>query len=527
MHLTRSLLLAACCLLLAVPFTSVTAQEEVFFPTTDWRVSSPEAQGMDSAELAGLFANFSQDEFNLDSLLVLRHGVIVAEAYAPPFEQEMPHHLWSASKSVISALVGILLRDGYLDSLDTPILSLFPDMTAQNVDMNKEAMTVRHLLIMGSGLSCDMYMPGGDPGEGMFTSADWLQYALNLPMAWEPGSEFHYCNANIYILSALITELTGMPAVDFAAQELFAPLGITDYSWESSPQGLSVGASGLHLTTRDMAKIGYLYLHDGMWDGVQIIPSDYVAESLSAQIDSGWPDTNYGLLWWNIASAGTYAALGAGGQYIVLVPEKDIVIAATGTMLESLRPYIQGYPINYMAAGLTAADAPLPENAEALGQLETQIARITSPALIEAVQLPALAEQISGRVYGLLSPLTLPLTGVIGSREGNLPPSAALRLDFTDEARASLTFINADGTSWLLPIGLDGSDQVTNESPLGSVAGRGEWGANNELCVWLSYVGDGQIIRMDLMFMPGGLEIQTLNVSRGTTGLAFGVMQPQ
>ncbi len=526
MHLTRSLLLVAVFLLLSLA-TPITAQDDIFFPTTEWRLSSPEAQGMDSAELANFFATFSQDEFNLDSLLVLRHGVIVAEAYAPPFEQEMPHHLWSVSKSAISALVGILLRDGYLDSLDTPILTLFPEMTAQNVDANKEAMTVRHLLMMGSGMSCDMYMPGGDPGEGMFTSANWLQYALDLPMAWEPGSEFHYCNANIYILSALITELTGMPAVDFAAQELFTPLGITNYAWESSPQGLSVGASGLHLTTRDMAKIGYLYLHNGLWDGVQILPADYVAESLSPQIDSGWPDTNYGFLWWNIASAGTYAALGAGGQYIVIVPEKDIVVAATGTMLEALRPYLQGYPINYRAAGLTAADAPLPENAEALRQLETQIALIATPTLIAAAQPPALVEQINGKIYGLLSPLTLPLTGVIGSREGNLPAPAALRLDFIDDAQASLTFINSDGTSWLLPIGLDGSDQVTTESPLGPVAGRGAWGAENELCVWLSYVGDGQIIRMDLMFMPGGLEIQTLNLSRGTTGFAFGVMQPQ
>lgn len=523
MHLTRSLLLAACCLLLAVPFTSVTAQEDVFFPTTEWRVSSPEAQGMDSAELANFFVTFSQDEFNLDSLLVLRNGVIVAEAYAPPFEQTMKHEMWSASKSVMSALIGILLRDGLLESVDTPVLSLFPNMTFQNVDANKEAMTVRHLLTMTSGLSCDMYFPGGDPGDAMFTSENWLQFALDLPMGSTPGTEFHYCNANTYILSAIVTELTGRSAGDFAAEQLFAPLGITDSFWETSPQGIAVGAAGLHLTTRDMAKIGYLYLNGGLWDGVQIIPADYVAASLTAQVDPGWPDTAYSYQWWNMISPGTYAALGRGGQYIVLVPAKDLVIVATGTIPESLRAYIHGYPLNYAASGLTAAEGALPENAAALSQLENQIAQITTPATVAAVPLPAIAAQINGQTFGLLTPLTLPAAGVMNAHQAAATP-AALRFDFLDETQANLTFISSTGETWTLPIGLNGRDLVMEDSPVGPLGSQGMWHTDTEFSIWMDYIGDGQAVRWDITFLPGGIETFSTNLVADSVGVSAGVL---
>lgn len=496
----------------------VTAQADQVFPTADWLISSPEAQGMDSAELAALFARFSQPQFNLDSLLVVRHGQIIAEAYAPPYAQELPHQMWSASKSVISALYGILLRDGYLDSLDTPVLSFFPDRTFDNMDANKEAMTVRNLLTMASGLQCDMFYPGS-PGDAMFLSDDWLQFALSMPMGSVPGTEFHYCNPNVYILSAILTQLTGKSADEFAATTLFAPLGITTHQWESSPQGISAGASGLHLTARDMAKFGYLYLNGGKWEGEQIIPADYVADSLSTQIDPGWPDTSYGYLWWNISSAGTTMALGRGGQYIVLAPDKDLMVVMTGSFNETLRPYLQGYPLNYSVARLTVSDAPLAANPDAQAQLDQQIALISSPPALEMAAQPEIAAAVSGSTFTFMPSLSLPLTGAAGSRSGI--STGTVQFDFSNAAQPVLSFTSDEGESWTVPVNMDGSAAVA-DSPMGLVGTHGEWRADNELCLIMHYVGGGLTVRMDVMFMPSAIEVISTELVGGQANFAVG-----
>ena len=210
---------------------------------------------MDSAELAGFFETFSQEQFNLDSLMVIRNGNIVAEAYAPPFSTDMKHNLYSASKSVTSALIGIMLQDGYLESLDTPMLSFFPERIVQNVDADKEAITVRHLLTMTPGFACDDLATGDLYINELMVSEDWPAICSRHADGGCARHEFQYCNPNTYILSAIITEKTGMSALDYAAETLFAPLGIHDYAWTSSPQGISHGFGDLQLTARDLAKI--------------------------------------------------------------------------------------------------------------------------------------------------------------------------------------------------------------------------------------------------------------------------------
>ncbi|MBL8165225.1 MAG: serine hydrolase [Anaerolineae bacterium] len=508
-------------ILLAMVLSPAVAQDEVYFPTAEWRISTPEAQGMDSAELAGLFAQFAQDQF-MDSMLVIRHGTIVAEAYAAPFEQDLRHEMWSASKSVTSALIGILLRDGYLDSVDTPVLSLFPDRTFENMDANKEALTVRHLLMMGSGFTCDAFMPEAT-GDAIFASDDWLDYTLGLPMMVAPGTEFHYCNPNTYVLSAIVTKLTGMSALDFAAENLFTPLGITDYTWVSNPQGQSVGFAGLQLTTRDMAKFGYLYMNDGMWQGEQIIPADYVAESLSTQIAPPWPDTTYGYQWWNIVSANTWFALGRAGQYIVLAPDKDLLVVMTGGGInETIRPYIQGYPLNYAVAALTVAEGALPENPQAVSQLEAQIAQIETPAAVDVAALPDVAALVSGKTYALLQPISMPVPSALGLRDHFF--ANAVSFDFTDAGQANLTLVSGDGESWTVPVALDGQVAAV-DSPLGLISNRGEWHTDDELTVWMEYVGDGQIVRFDFCFMPGALETHINETVGGFTAFSVGVMQ--
>ena len=500
------------------------AQEAVEWPTTEWPTSTPEEQGMDSAELAGLFANFSQPFFNMDGLMVVRHGVNVAEVYAPPQTAEIPHHMASGAKSVVATLIGALLQEGKLESLDTPVLSLFPDRTVQNPSPEKEAITVRHLLTMSSGLACDANAPGDTTNVGIENSEDWLQYVLDLPVTAEPGTEWRYCNAAISVLSALITELTGISALDYAKEVLFEPLSINDVAWGANPQGTNMGAADLFMTVPDMAKLGYLYLHGGEWDGQQIIPADFAAEATHTQINTPWDGFCYGYLWWTDC-ANTYAyALGAGGTYIVVNPSQDTVIVHTGGAPEAIRVAIQGFPFLYMANALTLSDEPLSANPGAFAQLEEVIAAVENPEPQPIPDAPAMAGQVSGQNFFVMNPFQLEKPG--GWATNSSGPVGSLAFDFNDPAQAAVTFGMADGKVWTAPVGLDGLPMVS-ESPVGPMAVHGQWVSNDTFRMYLENVGDGQITQMDVQFFPGWLRIVGSEYKDSNAWAALGFAPPQ
>ena len=495
----RLLLLFGLLFVLAMP---VTAQETVYFPTTEWRASTPEAQGLDSAQLVSYLEPIFQDYFNRDSLVVIRHGYIVAEAYAPPYTVDMKHHMYSMSKSVTSALIGIMIGEGYLDSLDTPVLSLFPDRTVQNVDANKQALTVRHLLTMTSGFDC--HDDAFETVSAMQKSDDWLQFALDLPMATAPGTEFNYCSPVTYILSGIITEKTGKSALDYAVEKLFAPLGITDYAWTSSPQGISLGYSDLQLTTRDMAKFGLLFLRGGQWEGKQIIPADYVAAAISHQTDNPWPDSGYGFQWWLTASDQVPSAIGYGAQYILLDPEKDIEVVTAGGFTESLAVYLMGSPLHYGLAALPAANTALPENLEAQNQLGSMVAAISHPMPVTVGTPPDIATQVTGQDYMLARPIEVAKRGALGFTD--FLNAQGLHFDFSDPSVAQMSFALDNGELWTLPVGLDGIYQES-EGPLGLMGVKGEWDNANTFRAFLKYVGDAEILRLDTTFLPGAVQV--------------------
>ena len=519
---TGFLLLIGLLLLAVMPLA---AQEEVYFPTTEWRTSTPEEQGMDSAELADFFQTYSQPEFNLDSLMVIRNGHIVAEAYAPPFRPEMKHHLYSASKSVTGALIGILLQDGTLKSLDTPVLDLFPDRKVQHLDANKKAMTVRHLLTMSAGWDCDYHAPGGDLQDiAMMTSEDWLQFALDMPMGSKPGTEFHYCNPVSYVLSAIVTELTGKSALDFAAERLFAPLGITDYAWSSSPQGISYGFSDLQLTTRDMAKFGYLYLNGGRWDRMQVVPSDFVAEATSAVIPTPWPSTSYGYQWWTNDDLSTAIAVGWGGQYIQINPAQNSVAVLTGGYTDNIRIATHVFPFMYMLGGLTVSEDALPDNPDALRRLEDVITAIERPEAVTVKPVPEVGLQVNNQGYALLKPFMLRAFGSAEIVEAiNV---TGVRFDFSNADQAALTFTLEDGQAWAAPIGMNGVYQVT-DGPYGPLGIRGEWLNDDTFCLLVKLVGDAPVMRLEAMFLPGAVNIVGSEYVSGAAFTAQGVAMPE
>lgn len=199
------------------------------------------------------------------SLLVVRHGYLVLETYFHPYSGKTPHAWASVTKSVTSTLVGLLIDDNYIKDTEQPIVEFFPEYRAALADAKKQ-ITVGNLLTMTSGLECG-YKPGELEALAMQRSANFVTAVLELPMHSKPGSEFSYCSGATHLLSAIVTRATNMSTLDYARQRLFDPLRIKEARWPADPQGVNYGWSDLMMHPRDMARVGYLYLHNGVWNG--------------------------------------------------------------------------------------------------------------------------------------------------------------------------------------------------------------------------------------------------------------------
>jgi CubicO group peptidase (beta-lactamase class C family) len=299
---------------------------EVFWPTQGWRTSTPEAQGMDGEKLEAVLEAARMPHLGLHSLLVIRHGSIVKEKYFSPYSENASHALHSCTKSFVSALMGIAIDKGYLADTARLVLGFFPRSFALT-DSRKRALTVDNLLTMSAGLG---WVEADETYQSLDTlpDGDWVKYILDLPMVAEPGGRFDYSSGSSHLLGAIIQQASGKNLYDFARESLFRPLGIADPRWERDPDGLPVGGWGLHLSPRDMAKLGYLYLHEGLWEGKQVVPAAWVRESTRPHIKAtgGW---SYGYQWWVDPDVPLFAALGRYGQSIFVVPRLDLVVVFT------------------------------------------------------------------------------------------------------------------------------------------------------------------------------------------------------
>jgi len=291
-------------------------------PRADWSTSTPELQGMNSRLLSQLQQHIEKRLPHIRSVLIVRHGHLVFEAYFQGSNQSDYHHLWAATNSFTSALIGIGLQEGYIQSLDQMLMSFFPQYDAPDLDTQTAEITLEHLLTMTSGFAVDSF-------PQWTSSADWIRDTIELPVLFEPGQRFHFNNSASHLLSGILTQATDMSVLEFADQHLFRPLGISKRLWTADPQGNNIGAAGLSLTARDMAKFGLLYLNRGVWDGKQIIPADFIQASTQKQNAGGFPElVDHGYLWWvtTIEGHSAFFAGGYGGQYIYVVPDLDIVI---------------------------------------------------------------------------------------------------------------------------------------------------------------------------------------------------------
>jgi CubicO group peptidase (beta-lactamase class C family) len=354
-----------------------TPESTTYWPTEGWRTSTPEEQGLDSELLADMLDTIRERNYNIDSVSVIRNGYMVADAYVHPFSSDSKHIIHSCTKSIISSLIGIAIEEGYIESVEKPVLDFFPERTVAHLDANKEAMTLEHVLTMSTGLECrDSYLYRWRGLRQMRQSQDWIQLLLGLPMAEEPGTRFEYCNGASFLLSAIIQETTGMSALEFAEKHLFGPLGISDVDWPSNPQGITIGWGELRMRPHDMAKIGYLYLNKGQWDGKQIVPSAWV-EASTRKHHSATLQDGYGYQWW-VSDNGVYMALGYAGQFIFVIPEQALVVAFTSD-LEERDFYVPQELLNDFVIAAVESSTALPANPDGAALLESRIESLANP----------------------------------------------------------------------------------------------------------------------------------------------------
>jgi len=318
----------------------ITAETPDYWPTSGWLNTTPEEQGMDSAMLQSMMDHISDENLDVHSVIVIRNGYVVLEEYPNPFQGQSrtqsfdgTHYLYSTTKSFTSCMIGIAIDKGFLDNTSQTALSLFPDMTFTNVDDRKERMTIDDLLTMRSGLPWDetsapFTSPENDVWQVNFNSSGGVQFVLDQPMEAEPGSYFHYNTGASHVLSGIISEVTNMSMLDFAAENLFTPLGIDTYFWPGDTQGVTFGGFDLQLRPLDMAKFGFLFLNNGTWDGEQIVSADWVNRTTTTvtQLDA---IRGYSRQWWTMPDYGVYHTAGLYGQYIFVVPEYNLVAVFT------------------------------------------------------------------------------------------------------------------------------------------------------------------------------------------------------
>lgn len=483
-----------------------------YWPTDGWQTSLPEQQGMDSELLARAVEFIRMEDFRVHNMTVIRNGYIVADAYFYPYAPGYTHDLASCTKSFSATLIGIAIKQGHIEGVDQPLLDFFPERSVANIDEQKKTITLEHVLTMSSGLDCH-----AEHNEitlfQMMASPDWVQFMLDLPMRDTPGTHFEYCSGGSHLLSAIIHETTGMDALTFAQLHLFGPLGITDVAWPHDPRGINNhGWGDLRLSPHDMAKLGFLYLNNGMWNGHQIVTPAWISAATSRHVPLRWQShfNGYGYQWWTDTS-GFYGARGRGGQRIIVVPSRNMVIVLTGGGgAEKKRAKL----VESLIIPAAKSNEALPSNPEGVALLESKVRASAQPPAggrRPVPPLPQIAAEISGKTYVLAE-----------NRFGLL--TLSLTFDKQNEAlfRLSLNPAITGMEELVLPLGLD---NVLRFSPNGRfglpVAMKGFWETDSTFVVFFDEIGNINNFRIEMTFDDNRVHV-LMDEMTGLGSEAFG-----
>jgi CubicO group peptidase (beta-lactamase class C family) len=365
-------LAVAICLLANV---AVYAQTKSSLPA-----STPETEGISAAAIDSFLNAAGQSKHEFHSFMLLRHGKVVAQGWWNPYEPKLRHSLYSCSKSFTSTAIGFAVSEKRL-SVNDKVVSFFPGSLPYTIKPYLAALTVKDLLTMSVGQDKD------PTGPVITTQDDWVKAFLALPITYKPGSQFLYNSLATFMLSAIVQKVTGQKEVDYLKPRLFDPLGINGMDWEINKQGINTGGWGLRVQTEALAKMGQLYLQKGKWQGKQVMPAAWVEEATTFKIDQA-PDApkskkdssdwmqGYCYQFWRCRN-NAFRADGAFGQYIIVMPEQDAVIAITSETSD-----MQG-ELNLVWKYLLPAMQPkaLPINSTADAQLSKHLAALSLPPL--------------------------------------------------------------------------------------------------------------------------------------------------
>ena len=471
------------------------------WPTTGWEASTPEAQGVASSALADLVEFGAKSE--MDSLLVVRHGRIVTEAYYAPFRPGMRHLVNSVTKAVVGTLAGIAVQRGEIASVDEPVLESFPWRAVANAEGSKAQLKIGHLLDMTSGLDWNEPLSTAPPETmlEMARSRDWVGFVVDRPMAHAPGTVFNYNSGDWHLVSAILAKKTGLDTLEYARRTLFAPLGIADATWRADPQGVRSGGFGLSLQPRDMAKIGHLYLHGGEWAGQRIVPAAWVDRVAHATVDMNLgttPRFRYAAGWWTVPDKHAYLAVGFLRQLIIVLPEADLVAVVTG---KSNYPFL---PLIDRLAAAAASPTALAPDAAGTARLAERVAGAAIEKATPVGPASALAATISGSTWrfdaNALGVRTLRLDLVAGA------PRYRVELE---NARGGAPMRRLEGA-----IGLDGLSRSTELGGGDVLAVKGRWLADDTFEIVSHFVNDGIVTRARLAFRDREIDA-TFTVNNG------------
>lgn len=384
--------------------------------------STPAAQGVAAQAILAFIDAVEAANLELHSFILTRHGYAIAKGWWAPYAAELPHMLFSLSKSFTSTAVGMAVAEGLLTVQDRVIQYFAEDLPA-DVSENLAAMTVHNLLTMNTGHDTDTTDYLWTQPEG-----NWAKGFLARPVEYQPGTKFVYNSGATYMLAAIVQKLTGQTLLEYLTPRLFEPLDITGATWQSCPRGVNVGGWGLKITTDDIAKFGQLYLQQGNWQGQQLIDQAWVAAATAKQVrndpspNPDWAE-GYGYQFWRCRH-NAYRGDGAFGQYCVVMPEQDAHLAITSGLpnMQAVLDLVWEHLLPAMQ------DAPQPEETRGQAALDARLAALHLQPQVGAPTSP-LAQQVSGQRYDF---------------EQNDEGIRSIQLDFDGED-ARLTLFDARG----------------------------------------------------------------------------------
>ncbi len=458
--------------------TPAPVPEPAYWPTEGWQDSTPEAQGMDSELLTQLLEDISSNETSIYSVLIIRNGYMVTEAYFHPYERDTKMHIQSVTKSVIDMLVGRAINNGYIKDDEVKLDDFYRLDLFENPSRQKDSIQLRHLLSMSSGLDCQEF---SGSGTRMEQTDGWVRFMLDRPMVAGPGETFGYCNGNAHLLSAIVEKSTGMTAREFANQELFRYLGIPavdESDWWSDPQKITTGGFGLHIRPVDMAKLAFLYLHQGQWEDMQLIDPQWVDVSTTEYVQKE-DGSGYGYLWTVYPETRHYAALGLGGQQIHVYPSNNLIVIVTASLQSYAEaPEIEKMLNEYILPAILA-DRALADNPSGYSKLTSALETAANPVR-PVPPLPAAALDISGSTYTF---------------EENVLGWENVGFVFEDGSKTAQLYLNDYP---VLEIGLDNVYRLSQDESIGELLLRGTWLDNQTFSVDYPYPAAGATVLGEL-----------------------------